>query len=914
MTMSSSQTRSNAATASVSRSYSSTSSQTRSESKSVSPSLSVSKSNSATRSQTSSSSLTPSTSKSFSGSTSQTASTTRSITISRSAASTQTVSVSTSKTETSSPTMSVSNTRSPSQTKSFTATTSHTPSDTRSPSVSRSASKSFSSTVSVTRSETSSISQTKSDSRSPSLSMSQSKTMSQTASLSKSFSRTISATRSESVSASLSSSLSPSMSISITTTQSPVSPTRTQTQTGTQTATQTVTATKTATESATAIQMPSAAVTPSSSANAAPVTPVGVSMSFIVMGPQLTRAKVINATQLPLLRNGIACIAASGTSPTNVYVSSTLDLINSPYISVDVSSGYIGNTQPPASTACALANSNPTGQSLVAPVQYNPSTDSAILITNTINVQVPVSSARMLQTIDDDVNSMNWISPAALSQQVALVLQNLGSNLGAYNPAMTSASDGTYNGTALLQTASTSGFSPPSAVVLAQLGAWVKTLGRNVRITQMSTIVLTTPDTFNAMTVNDAMAAARIVLSPSPRPIANVVATSSNSGTVVGVVIGVLMLAGAGVAFVLVRRRRQRSQYKKSASKSAAVQYVNSDRRIYVNTNRTSLADTPAMSFRAPLPPPIVKSVTVTTTPSTRAVYTPMIFRGAEDIPGSGINPEVSPDTVIAVRQTNAMKYFAPTASASNILHKANSIRIAENIIEDSNGRRGFTSEIRAKPIVSASSVRRLPKIDSDSDTDAAVTPMRVDKEEEPIKHRHRKSSRNVSESQKEPIEKSSNVEPVNTITTETPVEETPRRKKKKSSRNVSESSAPEPVKVEEPVPEPVKVEEPLAEETPRKKKKSSRNVSESPAPEPVKVEEPAEEAPRRMKSSRNVSESVAPEPVKVEEPADEIPRRKKKSSRNVSESVAQEPVKVEEPAEEVPRRKKNSLRTISDS
>ena len=622
-------------------------------------------------------------------------------------------------------------------------------------------------------------------------------------------------------------------------------------------------------------------------------------MSFIVMGPQLTRAKIINATQLPLLRNGIACIAASGTSPTNVYVSSTLDLINSPYTSVDVSSGYIGNTQPPASTACALVNSNPTGQSLVAPVQYNPSTDSAILITNTINVQIPVSAARMLQTVDDDVNSINGISPTALSQQVALVLQNLGSNLGAYNPAMTSASDGTYNGTALLQTASTSGFSPPSAVVLAQLGAWVKTLGRNVRITQMSTIVLTTPDTFNAMTVNDAMAAAHMVLSPSPRPVVNALVTTSNSGTVAGIVVGLLILAGAGVAFVLVRR--QRSQYKKSASKSSAVQYVNSDKRIYVNTNRTSLADTPAMSFRTPVPlPPIVKSVTVTTTPSTRAVYTPIVFRGAEDIPGSGINPETSPDTVVAVRQTNAMKYFAPSSSIPNLLHKANSIRIAANVIEDKNGRRGFTSEIRAKPIVS--SIRKLPKIDSDSDTDAAVTPMRLDKDEaiknkgskssrnvseEPRKHRQKKSSRNVSESQEESIEKSLNVEPINTITIEPSAEEAPRRKKK-SSRNVAELVAPEP--------ESVKVEPPL-EEAPYKK--SSRNVAELVAPESVKVEEPE------------------PESVKVEPTVEEAPRRKKKSSRNVSDSTTQKSaVKVEDMIadETVRRKKKKSSRTILES
>ena len=695
------------------------------------------------------------------------------------------------------------------------------------------------------------------------------------------------------------------MSISITTTQSPVSPTRTQTQTGTQTSTQTVTVTKTATLSATSIQMLSAAVTPSSSVNAAQVTPVGISMSFIVMGPQLTRVKIINATQLPLLRNGIACIAAGGTSPTDVYISSTLDLLNSPYISTDVSSGYIGNTQPPTTTACALANSNPTGQSLIAPVQYNPNTDSAILITSTINVQIPVSVARMLQTVDDDVNSIQGISPTALSQQVALVLQNLGSNLGAYNPAMTSASDGTYNGTALLQTASTSGFSPPSAVVLAQLGAWVKTLGRNVRITQMSTIVLTTPYTFNAMTVNDAMAAAHSVLSPSPRPVANAAAaTSSNSGTVAGVVVGLLLLAGAGVAFVLVRRRRQRSQYKTSASKSSAVQYVNSDKRIYVNTNISSMTETPGVSFRAPMSPLVAKSITVTTTPSMRAIYRPTVYRAPEDISGSGVNPEVSTDTVVAVKQTSAMKYFAPTLSATNILHKTNSIKLGTNIIEDSNGRRGFTSELRAKPIVSTSSSRKLPKIDSDSDNDASVTPMSIDKEthkhrhrkssrnvsktddnEEPRKHRHRKSSHKISESQ---------LESVNTITTEPILEETPRRKK--SSRNVSESSD----KLE-PASEPVKGVETKAEETPPKKKKSSRDVSESsdkaePALEPVKGEETkAEEAPpKKKKSSRDVSESLAPEPIKVDIPSKEAPLKKKKSSRSLNTKTEFEPIITE--------------------
>jgi Pin2-interacting protein X1 len=257
-----------------------------------------------------------------------------------------------------------------------------------------------------------------------------------------------------------------------------------------------------------------------------------------------------------------------------------------------------------------------------------------------------------------------------------------------------------------------------------------------------------------------------------------------------------------------------------------------------------------------------------------------MIFRDTDEILGSGINPEISPDTFVAERQTSAMKYFAPTSSVSNILHKSNSIKIGANVIEDRNGRRGFTSELRAKPVVS--SIRKLPKIDSN--TDAAVTPMRVDKEEEPRNHKHRKSSRNVSESQEKSIEKSSKVEPLNTITTESLAEETP-RKKKKSSRNVSESVAPEPVKVENPVQEPEKTETP-SEEIPHKKKKSSRNVSESVAPEPVKVETAAEEAPRRKKkSSRNVSESVAPEPVKVEEPAEEAPHRKKKSSRNISDS-----------------------------
>ena len=46
---------------------------------------------------------------------------------------------------------------------------------------------------------------------------------------------------------------------------------------------------------------------------------------------------------------------------------------------------------------------------------------------------------------------------------------------------------------------------------------------------------------------------------------------------------------------------------------------------------------------------------------------------------------------------------------------------------------------------------------------------------------------RAITESQEEPIEKSSNVEQVNTITPESIAEEAPRRKKK-SSQNISDS------------------------------------------------------------------------------------------------------------------------------
>ena len=499
------------------------------------------------------------------------------------------------------------------------------------------------------------------------------------------------------------------------------------------------------------------------------------------MGPQLTRAKVLNATQLPLLRTGIACIAASGTNAADVYVSSTLDLVNSPYTSVDVSAGYLGNTQPPIST-CALANSNPTGQSLMAPVQYNPTTDGAVLFTNTITIQVPTTGFRMLQTIDDDVNSINGIMPTSLSQQVALVLQNLGSTLGALNPAMIAAPDGTYNGSALLQTASTSGFSPPSASILAQLGPWVKTLGRNVRITALSSIVLITPDTFNVMTVNDAMAVARRVLSPSPTPAAKAgTASSSTSGTVAGVVVGLLLASGIGVAIVIVRRRRR--QAKAPASKSAVVRYVNSDRRTYVNTEPAS------MSFRTQVVPTVVKPNTVAMTPSVRSIYTPTVFRDPDTV--LGINLEASSDT-------NTMKYFAPKSSISSILHKQQSNILGTRVIEDSNGRRGFTSELRTKPVVS--STRRLPALDSDTENESSVKPIpSLDDEQSVDKHTHSKSRRRKSSSS---------------------LSEEPR--KRKSSRRITET----PVEDKEtPVTVPPKEEEQPVEEAPRKKKKSSRRL-----------------------------------------------------------------------------------------
>ena len=226
---------------------------------------------------------------------------------------------------------------------------------------------------------------------------------------------------------------------------------------------------------------------------------VSLSVNYVVMGPNVSNVFVLNPAQLPLLRNGLACLSGNGITQAGVTVTSTVDMVLSPQGMYGVSSSYAGNvgsTQKP----CATSGSNANGQSPFSQVVYRPSKDGMVSITVTVNMNMPsAGGARRLQAVtsNDLAGTIGSLgggtlgNPSPFAIQVATVLQNLGTSIGNLSAVTTADPWDGYNYSGIAYVAQYGGLSPPSASILAQIGPWLAALGKGLRIAQLSSIAFT---------------------------------------------------------------------------------------------------------------------------------------------------------------------------------------------------------------------------------------------------------------------------------------------------------------------------------------------------------------------------------------------------------------------------------------
>ena len=474
------------------------------------------------------------------------------------------------------------------------------------------------------------------------------------------------------------------------------------------------------------------------------------------MGPNVTSAYLFNAASLPLFRKGVGCLSSSSA---NVVALSSVDLVLAPADIYTVSTSYIGNTAPlPSPSVCASSGSYATKQSPFAPVIYKAGVDGMVSITATISVATSTMSLRRQMQAVTSANLAAAIamlgggsmsSPSVQALQLAQILQNLGQSMGYVSTVTTADSDGNYNYSGIASMASGGGLAPPSSAVLTQLGPWLASLNKNLRISQLSSVVFTSGVLVISTDIPTAAAAGALVITGVP-VISAASSASSNTGVIVGVLVAVCIV-GAGVAFFVFRRRR---------GKKTAKTFTNSrivEIKVPGGGVGQSFRDTRHIVASTPINVPFVN-------PSiNRAVFTP-----------TEINTGV--DDVVATRQVNAMKYFSQQRSTAVLGIRSSSRRTVateEDIgrvaaisqtIEDANGRRAFTSSGirdmgRLKPLKGirdihvndesdddASRVLPTSKSSRKSDSDEGKSSRKIDSGGEDRHRSSKKSSRVVEE------------------------------------------------------------------------------------------------------------------------------------------------------------------------
>ena len=555
-----------------------------------------------------------------------------------------------------------------------------------------------------------------------------------------------------------------------------------------------------------------------------------------------------------------------------------------------------------------------------------------IAITVSVGFATSSNGARQLQASPNPLG--DGIS-TALALQIASVLGNLGKSIGPVDPIATADTEGNYRYDSILSEATT-GLSPPSRTVLSQLGPWLVSLDKNLRISQLSSVVFTSDTTMLVMSADTAMSISAAILtntpgSPTTTP-SSAGASSSTAGAIVGVFVALSVVA-SGISFYIYRRRKQYAVVKEKsrlAEKKKVQAFAENSFRQPMNPPSTARRD--LVPIHIPLGN-ISKSRVISFLPS---------------VEEAGKN-KTEIDILSAEKQTNAMKYFSQVKSVPNIL-RTQSIRrpivseeemqgriaTASSVVEDENGRRGFTSSgVRHAPRPLSLVKKPIEEEASDKESDGSrhksrrrinseeevqhksrsrhKSRRRVDSEEEEVQHkstsRRRSSSKAKDRDSFEPVQNDKvnplpeiepevkpepipevKPEPIAEVKEEVKPEvkpeevEKPRIKKSKSKTVVTVEEPP----VEVVVPVPVPVEE---TPKPRLKKSKSKKILEAPA-SPVVVEvSPQEEVKLKRRKSKSKGSIVVPEPVPlpepepeaVEEPNPEEPKPKIKKSKSKS-------------------------------
>lgn len=323
-------------------------------------------------------------------------------------------------------------------------------------------------------------------------------------------------------------------------------------------------------------------------------------------------------------------------------------------------------------------------------------------------------------------------------------------------------------------------------------------------------------------------------------------------------------LAG-GITFFIYRKRRYK---KKNPKTSRVVEEIKPPLKV-------------ENSFRETMKAPTAMNVPFSNVSTSRIItFLPPV----EDV----VSNKTPTDIFVAERQTNAMKYFSHANSTSNIL-RTQSIRrpvlsetdmlgrvaAASMVVEDENGRRGFTSSgvrntIRPLSVIKKtineeesdkprhkSRHRSRRRVDSDSEEEVAhksrhKSRRRIDSDsnsEEEVKHRSSRRSSSKNKSRDEPVESDNKPDMPVEVKPEPTPEETPKPKIKKSKSKTLLEAPASPVVVEVSPEKEVKVK--------RKKSKDSIVV---PEPVPEAAPEPAEEPKPKIKKSKSKSKLDTPQ------------------------------------------------------
>ena len=438
------------------------------------------------------------------------------------------------------------------------------------------------------------------------------------------------------------------------------------------------------------------------------------------------------------LQNGVACIA--GVSPATVYAASTVNLGLDPTTVFPVSAGYSSVTTP--TLPCFTT---PTSQSLTSRVVLVPG-EGLVAITVNIGIQ---TNARQLQAATNLTNIVG-----NTESQVATILQTIGTNMGGTDPATTASGSGAYNYASIANLAITQGLSPPSRAVLTFMSLWLVSLGNNVRLSQLSSVVVS--GGAQAMSINaDALTStARSIMNTPPAQ------ATTNTGAVVGGVMGALTaLSIAGVFYIT--RNRRKAQVPVSASRKVE----------------------PVLKFKEYQPTRIPRNVWVPNQ------VDPITKSDTQDIVQNALAPAL---------ELNAARFLQHYKSTPNLIAMKTTKEVS---LEDSNGRRAFVSSAAR-----TATTRNIFVDDEDSDMSGAVMPAprrnesnstlpetssidteparKLSSEEKP---RRRKSSRSEKKRSHRNVEEEE--APVDEAPVEVKAEEAPKRKK--SSRKVDDEDAP---------------------------------------------------------------------------------------------------------------------------